>query len=53
MIENASRFPLFKVIAYGFEHRTNENAHFFDVIDVVYPDSKVVLEPLPCGGRPW
>jgi hypothetical protein len=44
VIENASRFPLFKVIAYGFEHKTNENEHFFDVIDVVYPDSKVVLE---------
>ncbi len=44
IIENASKFPLFKVITYGFEYKTNENEHFFDVVDVIYPDSKVVLE---------
>ncbi len=44
IIENASHFPLFKVIAYGIEYKTNEDENFFDVIDVIYPNSKAVLE---------
>ena len=43
-IENASNFPLFNIIPYGSEYQTNENEHFFDIIDVIYPYSKTVLE---------
>jgi hypothetical protein len=29
---------------YGYEHNSTENEHFFDVIEIIYPQSRVSLE---------
>ena len=44
IIENSSTFPIFSVIMYGYEYKTDENEHFFDMIDIIYPQTKVTLE---------
>ena len=44
ILENASTFPIFSVIVYGYEYNSNEKEHFFDVIEIIYPQSRVSLE---------
>lgn len=44
ILENASTFPIFSVVMYGYEYNTNENEHFFDTIEIIYPHSRVTLE---------
>jgi len=44
ILENASSFPIFSVVVYGFEYKTNKKEHFFDIIEIIYPNSSVTLE---------